>query len=81
MKNPLLQIRNLSVKLPPGSDRPMAVENVRLSINPNEILCVVGESGSGKSLNKLAESFLEASGGVRKKAGQQAASRLKRTTS
>ena len=54
MKNPLLQIRNLSVKLPPGSDRPMAVENVSLSINPNEILCVVGESGSGKSITALA---------------------------
>ena len=54
MENPLLQIRDLSVKLPPGSDRPLAVESVSLSVNSNEILCVVGESGSGKSISALA---------------------------
>jgi peptide/nickel transport system ATP-binding protein len=54
MEYPLLQISDLSVKLPPGSDRPMAVENVNLSVSPNEILCIVGESGSGKSITALA---------------------------
>ena len=50
MSQPLLQIRNLSVVLPKGADRPFAVHDVSLDVNPAEILCVVGESGSGKSV-------------------------------
>ena len=50
MTQPLLQIRNLSVALPKGADRPFAVHDVSLEVNPAEILCVVGESGSGKSV-------------------------------
>jgi peptide/nickel transport system ATP-binding protein len=46
----VLQIENLSVALPPGADRPHAIENVSLSILPGKTLCVVGESGSGKSV-------------------------------
>ncbi|NRB00251.1 MAG: ABC transporter ATP-binding protein [Rhodobacteraceae bacterium] len=48
--SPILDIRNLSIELPRGADRKYAVENVSLSINRGEILCVVGESGSGKSV-------------------------------
>lgn len=47
---PLLQIKNLTVDLPPGADRQHALKDVSLTINSGEILCVVGESGSGKSL-------------------------------
>ncbi|OAD14046.1 dipeptide ABC transporter ATP-binding protein [Achromobacter insolitus] len=47
--NGLLQIEDLSIKLPAGADRPYAVEGVSLDIAPGEIVCVVGESGSGKS--------------------------------
>lgn len=47
---PILQIRNLSIALPPGSDRKYAVEDVNLTVNRGEILCIVGESGSGKSV-------------------------------
>ncbi|HEV7305691.1 ABC transporter ATP-binding protein [Ensifer sp.] len=50
MTQPLLQIRNLSVALPKGADRPFAVHDVSIEVKPAEILCVVGESGSGKSV-------------------------------
>ncbi len=50
----LLEIRNLHVCLPEGSERPYAVEAVNLDLAPNEILCIVGESGSGKSLTARA---------------------------
>ena len=46
----LLQIRDLSVRLPDGGDREFALHGVDLDLNSNEILCVVGESGSGKSM-------------------------------
>jgi peptide/nickel transport system ATP-binding protein len=47
---PLLDVANLSVRLPPGADREFAIADVSLRIRPNEIVCVVGESGSGKSM-------------------------------
>jgi peptide/nickel transport system ATP-binding protein len=50
----LLSVRNLSVGLPPGADRPLALKDVSLELNANEILCVVGESGSGKSMTANA---------------------------
>ena len=46
----LLRIENLTVDLPPGADRPHALKDLSLAVNPGEIVCVVGESGSGKSL-------------------------------
>ncbi|MBX6743913.1 MAG: ABC transporter ATP-binding protein [Acetobacteraceae bacterium] len=50
----LLSVENLTVALPPGGDRPHAVEDVTLTVDPGEILCVVGESGSGKSITANA---------------------------
>lgn len=51
MKNrPLLEIEELSIQLPAGSDRELAVDQISITLNKNEILCVVGESGSGKSI-------------------------------
>ena len=50
MADTLLDIESLTVDLPAGADRAHAVEDVSLSLRPNEILCVVGESGSGKSV-------------------------------
>ncbi|UPJ47881.1 ABC transporter ATP-binding protein [Bradyrhizobium sp. 200] len=47
---PVLEVRNLTVDLPPGADRPHAVENVNFTVSPGEIVCLVGESGSGKSM-------------------------------
>jgi peptide/nickel transport system ATP-binding protein len=46
----ILTLDRLSVRLPPGADRPHALSEVSLSVAANEILCVVGESGSGKSI-------------------------------
>jgi len=51
---PLLSLRNLTIALPQGADRPLAVEDVSLQIGCNEIVCIVGESGSGKSLTAHA---------------------------
>ncbi len=46
----ILSLEHLGVRLPKGGDRPHALSDVSLSIEPDEILCVVGESGSGKSM-------------------------------
>ncbi len=53
---PLLSVHNLSITLPTGADREMAVKNVSFTVNENEIVCLVGESGSGKSM--IAHSIL-----------------------
>ena len=47
---PILDIRGLTVELPPWADRPQAVSDASLALARDEILCVVGESGSGKSV-------------------------------
>jgi peptide/nickel transport system ATP-binding protein len=47
---PLLDVANVSVRLPSGADREFAIQDVSLRVQPNEIVCVVGESGSGKSM-------------------------------
>ena len=47
---PILEIKDLSIALPKRADRAYAVENVTLTVNRGEILCIVGESGSGKSV-------------------------------
>ncbi len=45
-----LAIDGLSVALPAGSDRALAVEAVDIGVGRGEIVCLVGESGSGKSV-------------------------------
>jgi peptide/nickel transport system ATP-binding protein len=50
----MLSIRDLSIALPPGSDRALAVDGLSLDLNAGETLCLVGESGSGKSLTASA---------------------------
>ncbi len=54
MSEPIVQIRNLTLALPRGADRPHAVEGLNLDLIPGRILCVVGESGSGKSMSAYA---------------------------
>jgi peptide/nickel transport system ATP-binding protein len=51
---PLLRIRGLGVRLPPGADRSHAISALDLDLPANRILCVVGESGSGKSMTANA---------------------------
>ena len=50
----VLAIDGLTVALPPGADRPYALQDVTLALIAGEILCVVGESGSGKSMTASA---------------------------
>ena len=50
MMEPLVRVEHLSVRLPGGGDRDLAVDDVSFTIDRGEILCVVGESGSGKSV-------------------------------
>lgn len=50
----ILEVNNLTVKLPAGADRPFAIEDVSLKVNKGEILCIVGESGSGKSVTAFS---------------------------
>ena len=47
---PVLQVKGLSIRLPAGGDRQLAVNNVSFDLLPGQTLCVVGESGSGKSM-------------------------------
>ena len=54
MSKPLLDIRGLNVPLPTGADRPFAVEDLSLTLEKGELLCIVGETGSGKSLTAFA---------------------------
>ncbi|KAF1072578.1 MAG: Glutathione import ATP-binding protein GsiA [Pseudomonas citronellolis] len=56
MTTALLDIRELSIPLPAGADRALAVDGLSLSVEPGEVLCVVGASGSGKSM--LANAIL-----------------------
>ncbi|SEB84616.1 ABC transporter ATP-binding protein [Rhodobacter sp. 24-YEA-8] len=51
---PVLKLENLSISLPKGADRSLAVSGASLELHPGEILCLVGESGSGKSVLSAA---------------------------
>ena len=50
----LLAIDNLSIALPKGADRELAVKDVSFTLDKGEVLCIVGESGSGKSMSANA---------------------------
>jgi peptide/nickel transport system ATP-binding protein len=53
---PILEVRGLTIGLPPGGERETAVRDVSFDIGPGEIVCLVGESGSGKSV--IAQSVM-----------------------
>jgi len=51
---PLLEIKNLKVEFVAGQSGLRAVDDVSLTIEAGETLCVVGESGCGKSVTALS---------------------------
>ncbi|HLX79837.1 MAG TPA: ABC transporter ATP-binding protein [Burkholderiales bacterium] len=67
----VLEVKELSIALPPGADRPHAVSKVSFTVGRGEIVCLVGESGSGKSviaqsvMGLLAKTLPVASGSIR----------------
>lgn len=52
--HPVLGLRDLSIALPHGSDRDFAVQDISLTVQAGECVCLVGESGSGKSITGQA---------------------------
>ena len=42
---PILEVRGLTIGLPPGGERETAVRDVSFDVGPGEIVCLVGESG------------------------------------
>src|SRR5215471_17812030 len=46
----VLDIRGLTITLPVGAERDLAITNASLTVAPGEMVCLVGESGSGKSV-------------------------------
>lgn len=51
---PLLEMRDVSVRVGRGSDAPALIENINLTIRPGETVGLVGESGSGKTTLGMA---------------------------
>jgi peptide/nickel transport system ATP-binding protein len=50
MNDTCIEVADLSLTLPPGSDRRYALESLSFRVERKKIVCIVGESGSGKSL-------------------------------
>ncbi len=70
MTDLVLDIRGLTVRLPPGADRSHAVEDVSIEVRRGEIVCVVGESGSGKSVTAFTVMGLLPKGDLAPVAGE-----------
>jgi peptide/nickel transport system ATP-binding protein len=50
MNDAVLRVERLTVTLPSGADRPLALSEVSFAVARGQLLCLVGESGSGKSI-------------------------------
>ncbi|ATA23289.1 microcin ABC transporter ATP-binding protein [Brenneria goodwinii] len=58
----VLLVKNLSIALPAGADRPDAVQDISFDVYAGQTLCLLGESGSGKSVIASAVMGLMAPG-------------------
>jgi len=53
-KTPLVRLKDLNVKFVTRESTVNAVNDVNLTLDPGEVLCIIGESGSGKSVSMRA---------------------------
>lgn len=53
-RTPLVQLKDLNVKFVTRETTVNAVNDVKLTLDPGEVLCIIGESGSGKSVSMRA---------------------------
>jgi peptide/nickel transport system ATP-binding protein len=53
-RTPLVQLKDLNVKFVTRETTVNAVNDVNLTLDPGEVLCIIGESGSGKSVSMRA---------------------------
>ena len=53
-KTPLVSVRDLNVKFVSREATVNAVNDVSLTVQHGEVLCIIGESGSGKSVSMRA---------------------------
>lgn len=61
---PILELRNVTKHFGRGNERVTAVDNLSLTVEPGEIVCLVGESGCGKSTTgRMAAGLLPISTG------------------
>src|SRR5437764_3519689 len=67
---PLLEIKNLRLEFGSGENAVRAVDDVSLSIEAGETVCLVGESGCGKSVTALSIARLVPSPPARYAAGE-----------
>ena len=51
---PLLEVENMSIKLPSDDGPITIVDDIAFAVEPGEIFGVAGESGSGKTMTTLA---------------------------
>jgi peptide/nickel transport system ATP-binding protein len=51
---PLVSVTDLNVKFVSRESTVNAVNDVNLTVNHGEVLCIIGESGSGKSVSMRA---------------------------
>ena len=54
MSNRILEVENLTIKIPVPSGMLHPVQDISIHVDRGETLCIVGESGCGKSLTSLA---------------------------
>src|SRR5690606_24552954 len=61
---PVLQIKDLSVRVVGGAGSRYVIQNLNLEVRAGETLCLVGESGSGKSVTSLSVMGLRPNDGL-----------------